>query len=229
MAQNLWIPMMRLIEEVSRKAASQTFPPQASRLQNACAAYLQTWLILGLVEHQIKPNNCGPKWLIPATVYQTLYTEYHPNVAVNYVCTNAFNLIQMQPADASKKAKIRVCYLRAIGDQIESLQQSFESELSTFYTQSAIATCSQPQPRDAVFAPHLKQPEAVDLRDTYPLNGHNKTVPFAHRQSPNICLNGFGSSDLCAMDPYPGMRDNETRPPPSLFAPLAQSPQDKTD
>eukprot|EP01083_Nonionella_stella_P218643 783910_1 len=156
MAQNLWIPMMRLIEEVSRKAASQTFPPQASRLQNACAAYLQTWLILGLVEHQIKPNNCGPKWLIPATVYQTLCTEHHPNVA-------------MRPADTFKMAKIRVCFLRAIGDQIESLQQSFESELSTFYTQSA--TCSK----------------APQSQDTYHMYNHQRSLSprsVAFAQSP---------------------------------------------
>eukprot|EP01083_Nonionella_stella_P316588 1148668_1 len=82
MALDVWIPMMRLIEEVSRRAASQTFHQHTFCLQNAYSDYLYTWMVIDLFEERIKPNNCGYVWLIPTTVYETLYKQYWPKNAV---------------------------------------------------------------------------------------------------------------------------------------------------
>eukprot|EP01083_Nonionella_stella_P297496 1010199_1 len=122
--------MMRLIEEVSYKAASQTFDQEASRVTRVAQVYgdyLKTWLFLGLVEHQIKPSNCAHRWLIPATVYETLCTVIQSPI-INIK-------LQIQSVDGSRKANLHLCYLRAIGDQRRSLKQSFETELAMFYTQ----------------------------------------------------------------------------------------------
>eukprot|EP01083_Nonionella_stella_P065313 171026_1 len=44
MAPHLWLPMMRLIQEVSREAALETFHPQAHRLRNVYESYLTNWI-----------------------------------------------------------------------------------------------------------------------------------------------------------------------------------------
>eukprot|EP01083_Nonionella_stella_P218644 783911_1 len=248
MAQNLWIPMMRLIEEVSRNAASQTFDPQACRLQNVYADYLQTWLFLGLIEHQIKPDNCAHKWLIPATVYQTFCTEYHPNVAIRNMNT-------------AKKADIRVCYLRAIGRRIELLKQSFDTEFTTTFARNAsksqwddpypsyhLVNNNEPPPQPPLpctCVPFRQSPgvcfnrsELSDLCGRYPLQKATD-VPFTPcTYSQNTSLNGstcglsqsdthFGISGFEWNDPYPSLyptvNNNETPQPPPHF-PLCQSP-----
>eukprot|EP01083_Nonionella_stella_P122414 368297_1 len=193
MAHNLWIPMMHSIEEVSRKAASQTFHRQSSRLQKAYADYMKTWLFLGLGEHQIKPNNCAHKWLIPATVYGTLRTAYHPTLAIQLI-------------DGSKKAHFRVCYLRAIEGQIESLKQSFEAELAMIYTQRARGLQAQ-QSDDVIMA-------RTDHQDTY-LNGSKSLLSETY--------SAFQSNGRCHPS-YPMVRNNKTHAQPLPFFPLRQSP-----
>eukprot|EP01083_Nonionella_stella_P315021 1136761_1 len=239
MAQNLWIPMMRLIEEVSRNAASQTFDPQACRLQNVYADYLQTWLFLGLIEHQIKPDNCAHKWLIPATVYQTFCTEYHPNVAVTYVCNIQSEphrtASQIQNMNTSKTADIRVCYLRAIGRQIESLKQSFETELSTFYTQQWFETDTSLNASKSGLSEmyHCNEPPPQPPLPFVPfVNGHYPPPPLVSplQNQTDVLFTPCTHSSTCGFewnDPYPSLyptvNNNETPQPPPHF-PLCQSP-----
>eukprot|EP01084_Bolivina_argentea_P291291 500616_1 len=249
MARNLWIPMMRSIEEVSRKAAFAIFHQQASRLQTVYADYLKTWIWLGLVEHQIKPNNCAHRLLIPATVYDTFYKEGYPNLAI-------------QPIDdPSKKAARRMCYFRSIQRKNESLRRALDAELSTFYMQSVSG--SKAQQSDDVFmsCAHNQDTRLNGPRSGmsttcsgFQLNDHcsYQTPPqlptlFPLNQSPNWAAvstqratrqntylntpvgsnvggtySAFQSNDP---SPYPWMRNSETRPPPPPPPQRAQTPQ----
>eukprot|EP01083_Nonionella_stella_P142726 442138_1 len=184
--------MMRLIEEVSYKAASQTFDQEASRVTRVAQVYgdyLKTWLFLGLVEHQIKPSNCAHRWLIPATVYKTLY----PTLAI-------------QPEDVFKTTDLRLCYLRAIEGQIESLKQSFESELAMIYTQRARGLQAQ-QSDDVIMA-------RTDHQDTY-LNGSKSGLSETH--------SALQSNGRCHPS-YPMVRSNKTPAQPLPFFPFRQAP-----
>eukprot|EP01083_Nonionella_stella_P121212 364120_1 len=117
MALTLWIPIMHLIAEVSRNAASQTFDAQASELKAVYGDYLQAWLLRGLFEAQIDPDNCKLTWVVPASAYETFHVQSATNIQTN----------------ASETEDIRTVYLNTIEDQIESLKQSFNRELSNFY------------------------------------------------------------------------------------------------
>eukprot|EP01083_Nonionella_stella_P121214 364122_1 len=117
MALTLWIPIMHLIAEVSRNAASQTFDAQASELKAVYGDYLQAWLLRGLFEAQIDPDNCKLTWVVPASAYETFHVQSATNIQTN----------------ASETEDIRTVYLNTIEDQIKSLKHVFNSELSNFY------------------------------------------------------------------------------------------------
>eukprot|EP01083_Nonionella_stella_P030753 84247_1 len=120
MARTLWIPFMNLIGQVSRNSASQTFHHHASRLQTAYGEYLQSWLLRGLFEAQIQPNNCKLTWIVPASAYEIFHVQSHP-------------IVPPSNADASETEDIRTTYLNTIEEQIKSLKHVFNSELSNFY------------------------------------------------------------------------------------------------
>eukprot|EP01083_Nonionella_stella_P272934 925808_1 len=134
----------------------------------------------------------------------------------------------IQNMNTGKHAEIRVCYLRAIGRQIESLKQSFETELTTFYTQQSFETDASLHGSKSVLSETHSGFQCNDPYPSYPLVNKNEPPPHVQpprpfvpfRQSPGVCFNGSKLSDLCGRYPYPGMRNHETHPPPPLVSPL---------